>query len=275
MSAKPGAGDKRPIIIVKKKKGGGHGHHGGAWKVAYADFVTAMMALFIVLWLLTQADAKLKQQLAQFFRNPGIMPGGAAINNVPASSKSDRSNMMGSDVTIVMGNRPTGDALAEQASLEQGAEEVKEAVKQLGKESPDLSEMNNEVAVEVTPEGLSIEMIDKGKDILFDSASADLKPGLVALLKKLAPMLGKMPNGVQVGGHTDARPYKAAGKSNWDLSFDRANKARQVLEASGLRPGQSARVLSYASSEPANPRDPMASENRRLTILALRRVKVQ
>ena len=267
--SKPAAKGGRPIIIIKKiKKGGGAAHHGGSWKVAYADFVTAMMALFMVLWLLTQADMKLKQQLAQFFRNPGIMPGGATLGD--AKSKVESNAVMTKDFTVVKGTNQG--QVAEEHRLETEAQNLKETVLRVVREEPELGELADDVLISVTPEGLLIDMVDKGQNVLFDLASSELKPGLVLLLKKMAPVLAKMPNQIQVGGHTDARPYHVGGRTNWDLSFERANHARVALEANGLRPGQMARVLSYADSEPFNPANPYASENRRLTILALRRL---
>ncbi|MCW5889566.1 MAG: OmpA family protein [bacterium] len=257
------ADEPRPRIVVKKK--GGHGaHHGGAWKVAYADFVTAMMALFMVLWLLTQADLKLRQQIAQYFRNPGVLVGGAMINAEMNESRSREPKVISMDVTVVSGD-------AEEELLQNRLREIEEIIEQKATEDPVLGEIKDQVLVQVTEQGLSIQVIDKGRTMLFDVSSAELKPPVVKLLSSIAGMLGSMPNPIWIGGHTDSRPYpSASAMTNWELSFRRADAARRILEANGLRRGQVERVQSYADSEPVIPENPLADENRRLSILAVR-----
>src|SRR5262249_61682218 len=126
-----------------------------------------------------------------------------------------------------------------------------EALDKAAKENPELAALRDQVIIQVTDQGLSIQVVDKGKDLLFDVSSAELKPALLALLKQLAHQLGQMPNPIQLGGHTDSRPFPVeAVTTNWDLAFNRANNARRVLELNGLRPGQIHRVISYADSEP-------------------------
>ena len=257
-------GERPQIIVVRRKKRAHAAHHGGAWKVAYADFVTAMMALFIVLWLLTQADMKLRQQVAQYFRDPGILPGGALINPEASEAKSREPKVLAHDNLVV-----TGDA--EQQLLEGHRKEMEQALEKAAEESPELAEMRQHVIMQVTDAGLSIQVVDKGSDLLFDLSSAQLKPALVELLKHLARHLGHMTNRIQVAGHTDSRPFPAgAGITNWELAAARANAARRVLEAYGLWPGQIHRVVGFADSEPIVPENPFADENRRLSILAER-----
>ena len=124
----------------------------------------------------------------------------------------------------------------------------------------------------MTDAGLSIQVVDKGRNLLFDLSSAELKPPLVAMLKRMGGILGKFSNNIQIGGHTDSRPFPpAAGKTNWELSFERANAARKILEQNGLRPGQIKRVLAFADSQPLIPENPLADENRRLSVLAERK----
>jgi chemotaxis protein MotB len=257
----------QPIIIKKVIKKGGHGHHGGAWKVAYADFVTAMMALFIVLWLLQQADTKTKQEIAQYFRQPGVAPGGALIGTQKGEAVAHAQLLEGPDFappSVDEGGR-------EQQALESEAKAIKASLEKLAKESPEFAELEKDVLVEVTTEGLMIQVVDKGQSMLFDTSSATLKPALVAFLKRLAAQLAKLPNVIQIGGHTDAHTYPSgSGTNNWDLSYARAAAARKVLETSGLREGQVTRLLAYGDTTPLNKKDPDAPENRRLSILARR-----
>jgi len=251
----------RPRVIRRKRAHAAH--HGGAWKVAYADFVTAMMALFIVLWLLTQADLNLKQQIAQYFRNPGVLPSGTMISPDHSESKSMQPRLAAKELIVVPG---------EQDMLDGQRKEIERALEAAAHDSPELSKLKDQVIVQVTDAGLSIQVVDKGRDMLFDVASSNLKPPVVAFLTELGRVLGRMPNRVQIGGHTDSRPFVSAnGVTNWDLAFARANAARRVLEANGLWPGQIHRVVGYADSEPLVPDNPYADENRRLSILAERR----
>jgi len=281
-------------VIVRKKKGGHGGHHGGAWKVAYADFVTAMMAFFLVMWLLTQADLKLRSQIAQYFRSPGIMPGGAIINGEVNPFKSRQPQVVAKDITIVQleardkqiepepgkaGDDRPASAKAEQKQLEEHAKAIEQAIEKAVQESPDIKWLKDRVIIQVTDAGLNIEVVDasragtlpKADQMFFDLSSAELKPPLVALLKQIAGILGQLPNHVQIGGHTDARPYPPdSPKNNWQLSFERAEAARRVMEQNGLWAKQVNRVLSFADSQPLIPEDPRADANRRLSILAQR-----
>jgi chemotaxis protein MotB len=267
-------------VIIKKKKGGHAAHHGGAWKVAYADFVTAMMALFMVLWLLTQADVKLRSQIAQYFRDPGVLPGGSILSQDQNPSRTREPNVVEKDIMLLN----TGElrrkhattqeqAAQEQQNLEKQAQAIAGAIKKLAGSDETIKQLQDQVIVEVRDAGLSIQVMDKAGDrqLLFDLSSAELKPPLVKLLQKIAGVLGEMPNDLQIGGHTDARPYApGSAQTNWELSFERADAARRVLEGNGLRPKQISRVLAFADSEPLKPDDPLADENRRLSILAER-----
>jgi chemotaxis protein MotB len=259
-----------PQVVVKwkKRKAHGGGHHGGAWKVAYADFITCMFALFLVLWLLTQADLKLRQELARYFRNSGVQSGGSMLGQNLETAKSKQARPLEASLTIVQG---TGEELE---ALRGHAKEIQEALEH----EPEFAAIKEHVRVEVTSEGLEIQVVDSGasgrKGLLFDLSSAALKPELVALLKELAGHLKELPNHIEIGGHTDARPFPTgSGLSNWDLSFQRANNARTVLESAGLRPGQVLRVSAYGSEKLLNPADPLADENRRLSIVARREDK--
>ena len=267
-------------VIIKKKKGGHAAHHGGAWKVAYADFVTAMMALFMVLWLLTQADVKLRSQIAQYFRDPGVLPGGSILSMDQNPSRTREPSVVEKDVLILntgelrrKQQRIEQEVQQEQQKLEHQAQAVAKAIQKLAGSDDAIKKLQDQVIVEVRDAGLSIQVMDKGgnQQLLFDLSSAALKPPLVKLLQNIAGVLADMPNTVQVGGHTDSRPYAPGStKTNWELSFERADAARRVLEGNGLRPKQVSRVMAYADSEPLKPEDPLADENRRLSILAER-----
>jgi chemotaxis protein MotB len=265
----PPSNDKPKVIIIKKK-GGGHGHHGGAWKVAYADFVTAMMALFIVLWLLATSTPQAKKDIARYFRENGIFKGGqTAMVPGPGGPKvvepAFEPKKSGAPRDLSEGR---GDA------IDMAAKALEKTLDDVMAHDPELGELRKQVVISVTPEGLLIQLIDndRHKELMFDLSSADLKPALVELLKALAAPLAKLDNPLYVGGHTDARPWPArSGRSNWDLSFLRADNARKVLESNGLG-HRVKRVVAYGDSQPLNAKDPMAGENRRLSILALRTV---
>jgi chemotaxis protein MotB len=262
MSAK---GQPQVIIKWKKRRVHGGGHHGGAWKVAYADFITCMFALFLVLWLLTQADLKLRQALALYFRNPGVQTGGSMLGDKAENAETSKTRPLEAALTIVQGAGEELEALRGQAK------EIQQALEQ----GPEFSTIREHVRIEVTEEGLEIQVVDSGasgrRGLLFDLSSAALKPELVALLKELAGHLKALPNHIEIGGHTDARPFPAgAGLTNWDLSFARANNARFVLEQAGLQPNQVLRISAYGSQRLLNAADPLADENRRLSILARR-----
>jgi len=257
------SGGEKVKIVVKRKKGGGHGHHGGAWKVAYADFVTALMALFMVLWLLTQADLKTRAAIAQYFRNPGILNGGSGLH-----TKIDKNAML----PPVIESLKEAANKSEQKLLEGQAKAVQMLMTKLAGDHPDLREIAENLQVKVTESGLEIEILDTAGSLLFDSASSSLKPAVTRTLEKLAPVLAEVPNEIHVGGHTDATPFPAgSGKTNWDLSFERANAARRSLEKAGLRAGQATRVEAYGDSRPLDPEDPFAPKNRRLSLLVARR----
>jgi chemotaxis protein MotB len=249
-------------IIYIKKKSKGHAHHGGAWKVAYADFVTAMMALFIVLWLLTQTDVASRERIAQYFRT-GIMPGGSMLLGKPAGSNPPVA------LNIFPQGHPAG-SVAETQQLDTLKKKVQELLRDAG-DDPALAALAKHVSVKIVDEGALIELVDGGDSFVFPLASSALKPGAIAFLEKLAPLLSTVHNKVEIHGHTDARPFDPlAGRTNWDLSYERANRARQVLEANGLPSGKVNGVLAHADSALFKPDEPYAPENRRLAILVVR-----
>ena len=256
-------GGEKTKVIVKKKKGHGHGHHGGAWKVAYADFVTAMMALFMVLWLLTQADLQTRQAIAQYFRNPGIMATGSGV-----TSSADTDSVINS-VTPELG---TEARRSEQQLLAREAQDVQEAIEKMAESDPSLKAVADQVNVKITEDGLVIDLADAEGGLMFDESSSEMNETLTRVLEKLAPVLAQVPNNVEISGHTDSKPFPAGSKkTNWDLSYERANEAREVMTRSGLRPKQLTKVEAMADSEPINRENPDDPRNRRLSILVKRR----
>jgi chemotaxis protein MotB len=248
----------RIIYITKKAKGGGH--HGGAWKVAYADFVTALMALFMVLWLVSQTDQVTKQKLSEYFRT-GMFQGAPSV--VMGGSGIQENGFLDTAAGVLQ---------FEAKQLQSGADAITESLEQAKAANSELSGVIKQVDVEVTDQGLMIQILDGGDDLLFDLSSSDLKPKLKELLALIAPILGKLKNSIQLHGHTDARPFPpGANRSNWDLSYERANAARRELEEHGLTPGQVSGVFAHGSSSPYVKDDPFSSKNRRLAILAVKR----
>ncbi|MEO8592005.1 MAG: flagellar motor protein MotB [Candidatus Solibacter sp.] len=230
----------RPIIIVRKK--GGHAaHHGGAWKVAYADFVTAMMALFIVLWLMN-SNAKVKEAVAGYFQDP------AGTGKMAGTDKN------GTDKTIEVSKD----------NMENLKHELEKAIKTL----PKFQAMKDQISLTVTSEGLRIELMETQAGMFFHSGNANPTDTGVGLLRLLSDELGKLPNRLLIEGHTDATPYASNGPyTNWELSSDRANLARQLMQASGLRSGQVFQVRGFADQQLRNVKDPYDAANRRITVI--------
>lgn len=216
-------------------------HHGGAWKVAYADFVTAMMALFIVLWLMNSSKP-VKQAVGGYFRDPH-----------------SSSNAVGTD------KNGSGDlASLKVQKMEQLKADLLRAIHRLDP----LDKLKNQIEITITQEGLRIELMESAKGTFFEMGSAKPTPALREILQVLAPELGRIPNRVSIEGHTDSRPYAQAGSyDNWDLSSDRANEARRLMQTEGLRPNQISQVRGFADQRlrlPDNPEDP---SNRRISVI--------
>jgi chemotaxis protein MotB len=234
--------DKEQPIIIIKKKGGHGGHHGGAWKVAYADFVTAMMALFIVLWLLG-SDDKVKQAVGGYFQDP-----------------TGNGKLMGS----TMAGAGEGISLKED-----DMEKLKEKIEAAMKQSPDFQALSRHVKITVTGEGLRIELLEDEDGVFFQSGSARLSEKGDLLVAKLASELGQLPNGLYFEGHTDSKPFSSenTGYSNWELSTERANAARRLMMENGVRADQVGQVRGYAAMRPRIPNDPEHPSNRRITVM--------
>ncbi|HET7499842.1 MAG TPA: flagellar motor protein MotB [Kofleriaceae bacterium] len=268
-----------------KKVDGGHGHHGGAWKVAYADFVTAMMALFMVLWLLASTDQQSRKEISNYFRT-GLLPQvDTETKGSPNTSSVFQSSLM--PPTPSPGIRGSGEAGGTSANPDNlgvgsgsgngdlGSDDRVRAASELMKRLNRYAELDGELAqvmrnvhVQVTADGIVIDAVDEGKGLLFDMASSRLNEPLERFLHALAPAIAALDHPIEINGHTDARPFVAgAGISNWDLSYQRAAAAREILEASGVPSPQVLGVFARGASQLYVPDDPYAPQNRRLSIL--------
>ena len=228
------------IIIIKKKVAHGGGHHGGAWKVAYADFVTAMMALFIVLWLMN-ASKQVQEAVGGYFKDPR----GTA--------------------KVVGTNRNGGGFVA---LKKEDMSKLKEQLLQSIHHLDPGNKLKNQIEITVTQEGLRIEMMESAKGTFFQLGSAKPTPALIELLNLLAGELGKLPNNLSIEGHTDSKPYSSArGYDNWDLSSDRANAARRLMQTGGLRGGQVSKVRGFADQRLRLPKIPEDPSNRRISLI--------
>ena len=231
---------KRPIIVIKKKSGHGS-HHGGAWKVAYADFVTAMMALFIVLWLMNSSK-QLQVAVGGYFKDP------------TGTAKKVGSNQTGSgeNFTLTRDNMP----------------KLKEELQKVVRQISNFDRLKNQIEMTITAEGLRIELLESSAGTFFESGSPALNSDGKELLAALAQELGKLPNHVSIEGHTDAKPYTVnPNYGNWELSADRANTARRLMQSDGLRLDQVSQVRGYADQKLRVLSNPMDPSNRRISLI--------
>jgi chemotaxis protein MotB len=293
----PGKGNDRPIIIVKRKKKGVEGHYGGAWKVAYADFVTAMMAFFLVMWLVTAVSKEQRAAIFEYFKNPSMEtgksvkaapgqtgPGGASTSPINLGGGLDalRSQSRIPDigattaVTREQKNEPKKPETVEQArervaeaehkKLETLMVELREAVSK----SQALQPFKDQLLLDITPEGIRIQIVDAQNRPMFDVGSARLRDYTQSILKELSPYLSSVPNRISITGHTDIRPYPGqGGYSNWELSADRANAARRALVNAGMPDEKIARVVGLSSSVLFDRQDPQNPINRRISIVIM------
>ena len=230
-----------PIIIIKRKKGGHAGHHGGAWKVAYADFVTAMMSLFIVLWLISSNDA-VKNSVAAYFQDP-----------------KGTARLAGSS------NKGVGHTLPlRKEDMKTLKQRLEEAVRQL----PHFDKLGKQIEITAMPDGLQIELLEEPGGTFFELGSATPTPALAELLTVVSRELGRVANKISIEGHTDALPYsEGANYTNWELSADRANAARRLMRSSGIGPNQIAQVRGFADQKLRLPDHPTDPSNRRITLI--------
>ncbi|HEY6926900.1 MAG TPA: flagellar motor protein MotB [Steroidobacteraceae bacterium] len=283
----------RPIIIVKRKKKGEEGHHGGAWKVAYADFVTAMMAFFLVMWLVTAVSKDQRAAIFEYFKNPSMEdgksvkaapgqmgPGGASTSPINLRGGLDAmrsSATKGRDFGAAASrSKKTKEQLEAQtreqvaAAEHQKLETLMEELKQAVSKSQALEPFKDQLLLDITPEGIRIQIVDAQNRPMFDVGSARLRDYTQSILRELTPYLSSVPNRISITGHTDARPYPGqGGYSNWELSADRANAARRALMVAGLPDEKIARVVGLSSSVLFDRTDPQSPINRRISIVIM------
>jgi chemotaxis protein MotB len=278
----------QPIIVKKVKKVAG-GHHGGAWKVAYADFVTAMMAFFLLMWLINTTSPEQKRGVADYFApasvsattsGSGGMLAGTALGEDGVQQKGGTPVYESSapPTTPSTDSADEKDPVIDQAAMDAAlaqreAEEFARAemsLRQAMQDMPELSELSKHILVDQTPEGLRIQIVDQEGRSMFDAGSAQPNERARVLLQAVTKVILELPNRLMISGHTDAAANNQGAYSNWELSADRANAARRVLAAAGVPDDRIYQVTGKANSEPLFPDDPYMAANRRITIVLQR-----
>ena len=287
----------QPIIIVRKKKGGGGGHHGGAWKVAYADFVTAMMAFFLLMWLINTTDPEQKKGIAEYFApasvsettsgSGGILGGTALGDDGPKSSGSmavieqlaPEAPPNAAETGPSSNLSSASDAALEAEMRRREAEEfasAAESLRQAMQSMPELAELSKQLIVDQTPEGLRIQLVDQEGRSMFDNNSARPNARAQVLLRAVARVINQLPNRISITGHTSATAGsgRASAAGDWTLSSERANASRLVLQGAGVDADRVYSVAGKAGSDPLYPDDPSLAGNRRIAIVLLREAPV-
>ncbi len=280
------AGDAKKLqpIIIKRVKKGGHAVHGGAWKIAYADFVTAMMAFFLLMWLLGSTTEGDKKGIADYFASPlklSLLASGSGAGDASHVVKGG-----GQDLTRSTGQVKRGEIEAKKDTInlhQLKAEQIRAEVARLESlqkkvadalaADPELKNMASQMLLEMTHDGLRIQIIDQDQRPMFASGSATVQPYMRNLLRAIGRLLGEVPNRLTLEGHTDALPFGSGerGYSNWELSADRANSSRRELISGGLPEDQVLRIQGLAASNPFDRKDPTAPANRRISIIVMTR----
>ncbi len=261
---------QRPIVIKRIRKAA-HGHHGGAWKIAYADFVTAMMAFFLLMWLLGSVNTAKLQGISEYFKTPLK----AALTGEGLSQPSSLIKGGGEDLTRKAGEVKRGETEPAKAKLEKDEKarlaDLKAKLEKLIENNPKLQPFKNQLKIDITSEGLRVQIVDDQNRPMFDSGSAVMKPYTREILRAFGHTLNEVPNRVSLSGHTDAIQYLSGerGYSNWELSADRSNASRRELVAGGLEEGKILRVVGLGSAVPFDKGNPNAPVNRRISIIVL------
>ncbi|PZT98036.1 MAG: chemotaxis protein MotB [Brevundimonas sp.] len=286
----------RPILIKKVKKVSGGGHHGGAWKVAYADFVTAMMAFFLLMWLINTTDPEQKRGIAEYFApasvsettsgSGGILGGTALGDDGPKSSGSQSviqelaPEAPDTDRPGPSSNLSSASDAALQAEVQkrEAAEfaSAAESLRQAMQSMPELAELSKQLIVDQTPEGLRIQLVDQEGRSMFDNNSARPNARAQVLLRAVSKVINRLPNRISITGHTSATPgsSRASAPADWSLSSERANASRLALQSAGVDPDRVYSVAGKAGSDPLYPDDPSLAGNRRIAIVLLREAPV-
>lgn len=271
----------RPIIIKKIKKVQGHAHHGGAWKIAYADFVTAMMAFFLLMWLLAVADKETKRGLADYFQNPPVrlsLMGGEGVGEqtrpLPGGGtelqKTEGEARRGTPEQIKQISKSEAEEIAKKMEIEE-LKELKEQITAAIDAIPSLKPYKGQLLLDLTSEGLRIQIVDQENRPMFDQGRANLKPYAAEILGEISQLINDTGKRISISGHTDSTAFVGGegGYSNWELSNDRANAARRQLISGGLEPDRVMRVVGLASTVLMNKENPGDPQNRRIAIVVM------
>jgi chemotaxis protein MotB len=275
------SGEQKPPIVVKRIRKAGHAHHGGAWKIAYADFVTAMMAFFLLMWLLGSTTKGDLEGIAEYFKTPlkVALQGGSGSGDSSSVIQGGGRDLTRTNGQVARSDKPvekrTINLQAAQQQLEreeiQRLTELKQKLEKAIEESPTLRAFKRQIRVELTPEGLRIQIVDEQNRPMFDIGSAMLKEYTREILREIAKLLNDVPNRISLSGHTDAKPYVGGerGYSNWELSVERANASRRELVAGGIEDRKIIRVVGLGSAVMLDKADPFNPVNRRISITVL------
>lgn len=269
----------RPIIVVKKIKKAAHGAHGGAWKIAYADFVTAMMAFFLLMWLLGSSSQGDLKGISEFFNTPlkVAMLGGSGAGDATSVIKGGGDNLSKSTGQQMRGGNPEKEVSAKEARKKVQEEdfkkhkELKAKLENMISKSLDLQKYKDQIIMDITAEGLRITIVDENNRPMFDSGSSNIKPYMKEILFKITKLLNEVDYKIVISGHTDASKYSLGekGYSNWELSADRANASRREIVNAGLSENKVIRITGVGSSIPFNKEDILSPINRRISITVL------
>ncbi|WP_088281802.1 flagellar motor protein MotB [Ideonella sp. A 288] len=280
------AGDAKKLqpIIIKRVKKGGHAVHGGAWKIAYADFVTAMMAFFLLMWLLGSTTDGDKKGIADYFQSPmkvSLMGGGSGSGDSSSVVKGGGEDLSRSQGQVKKGSPDSEKStfnlrkLKEEQQRAEAAKlkELQDKVESELRNNAKLAQFASQIKLDMTRDGLRIQIVDELSRPMFDSGSAVVKPYMRELLRAIGSVLSEVPNRITLEGHTDSQPFSGGerGYSNWELSADRANASRRELVAGGLTEDRVLRVQGLAQSSPFNRDDPLDPQNRRISLIVMNR----
>ena len=271
--------DEKPTIFVRRvKKIQGGGHHGGSWKVAYADFVTAMMGFFMVMWLVGALTTKQREAVSDYFKNPSPIAGNSPAPSPGMNGPGGASNSMiklGGTMELPKGpgaefTRDPADQKSDADKKRQERERLEQLMQDLNEaiaKSQALEPFKDQLLLDITAEGLRIQIVDKQNRMMFDLGSAKLMPYTAEILHEIAGFVNRVPNRVSIAGHTDTANYATRiGYSNWELSADRANAARRALLEGGMDPSKIARVVGFGAAVLFDKKDPLNPVNRRISI---------
>ena len=284
----------RPILIKKIKKSGGHGHHGGAWKVAYADFVTAMMAFFLLMWLINTTDPEQKRGIAEYFAPASVSAttsgSGGILGGTSLGDDGVKSDGSMAVINQLAPEAPQTDETGNTTDLSSASEEelreeiarreaadfasAAASLRQAMQDMPELAELSRHLIIDQTPEGLRIQLVDQEGRSMFEQNSARPNERARVLLRAISRVINQLPNRITISGHTSATGTRASAPGDWALSSGRADASRQILEGAGVDADRIYQVSGKAGSDPLYPDDPTLAGNRRIAIILLREAPV-